>query len=103
MITVCQNCQARIQLDDAKMPPLPFSIKCPKCNNIVSLNGNSSPASQKSGLAMGNSPSTEHPRFERHKPAPAFELKGNAQAPESPLHPTSELAKILAELLEQRQ
>jgi predicted Zn finger-like uncharacterized protein len=102
MITACQNCQSRIQLDDAKVPPLPFSIKCPKCGSIVSFSA-ASPASQKSGLAMGASPSTEHPRFERQKPAPAFELKGNSQTTELPINPASELAKVLAELLEQRQ
>jgi predicted Zn finger-like uncharacterized protein len=102
MIMVCQNCQARIQLDDTKVPPLPFSIKCPKCNSIIGSNGHS-PASQKSGVALGGSPSTDHPRFERAKPAPAFEMKATSQPAAMPGNANSELVRALAEMLEQRQ
>ena len=101
MIIVCQNCQARIQLDDAKVPPLPFNVKCPKCNTVTGSNGHS-PASQKSGVALGGSPSTDHPRFERQKPAPAFELKNTAPAPTNVANGNSELVRALAELLDQR-
>jgi predicted Zn finger-like uncharacterized protein len=102
MIIVCQNCQSRIQLDDAKLPSLPFSVKCPKCNSVVGSN-HSSPASLKSGLSLGGSPSTDHPRFERHTPAPAFELKGVSRSPEAPAQTSSELVRALTELLDQRQ
>jgi predicted Zn finger-like uncharacterized protein len=35
----CPQCQARIQIDDAKVPDRPFSVKCPKCASVVKLPG----------------------------------------------------------------
>ena len=102
MILVCQNCQARIQLDDTKLPPLPFSVKCPKCNSIIGSNG-TSPASQKSGVALGGSPSTDHRKAERHKPAPPYELKSSPQSADSPAQKSSDLVNALAQLLDQQQ
>jgi predicted Zn finger-like uncharacterized protein len=102
MIIVCQNCQARIQLDDTKVPPLPFSIKCPKCSSIIGSNG-SSPASQKSGVALGGSPSTDHRRLERHNPAPAYELKSGSNSTETASQKSTELVHALAQLLDQQK
>src|SRR2546423_12620708 len=35
MIVNCPNCTTRLQLDDAKVPSRPFSVRCPKCQQIV--------------------------------------------------------------------
>ncbi len=64
MIIVCQKCSTRLQIDDEKSPQRPFNVRCPKCNNTVSA-GPSSPATEQSALAVGGSPSTDHPRFEQ--------------------------------------
>src|SRR4051794_24702106 len=64
MIIVCQKCSTRLQIDDEKSPQRPFNVRCPKCNNTVS-SGPASPATEQSALAMGGSPSTDHPRFEQ--------------------------------------
>ncbi|HSE22850.1 MAG TPA: zinc-ribbon domain-containing protein [Pyrinomonadaceae bacterium] len=69
-IIVCQNCAARLQFDEEKAPSRNVSLRCPKCNNTVSATS-SSPASEQS--AMGASPSTEHPRYDRPT-AQAFQL-----------------------------
>ena len=63
MIIVCPKCAARLQIDDEKSPNRPFNVRCPKCNSTVS-SGQGSPATEQSALAVGGSPSTEHPRFE---------------------------------------
>lgn len=63
MIIVCQKCSTRLQIDDEKSPNRPFNVRCPKCNNTISA-GPPSPATEQSALAIGGSPSTEHPRFE---------------------------------------
>jgi len=63
MIIVCQKCTTRLQIDDEKSPQRPFNVRCPKCNNTVS-SGPASPATEQSALAIGGSPSTDHPRFE---------------------------------------
>jgi predicted Zn finger-like uncharacterized protein len=82
MTIVCQNCSTRLQLDDDKMPSGSFSVRCPKCNKTV----NSTPAnrlSEQSALAVGGSPSTEHPRYEQPT-APAYRLSNVNRVKEIP-------------------
>ena len=64
MIIVCQRCSTRLQVDDEKSPQRPFNVRCPKCNSTVS-SGPANPATEQSALAVGGSPSTDHPRFEQ--------------------------------------
>src|ERR1041385_954969 len=64
MIIVCTKCSARLQVDDEKSPHRPFNVRCPKCNSTIS-SGPASPATEQSALAVGGSPSTDHPRFEQ--------------------------------------
>jgi predicted Zn finger-like uncharacterized protein len=65
MIIVCQKCATRLQVDEEKSPARPFNVRCPKCNATVS-SGVASPATEHGALAVGGSPSTEHPRFEQN-------------------------------------
>lgn len=65
MIIICQKCATRLQVDEEKSPTRPFNVRCPKCNATVS-SGGASPASEHGALAVGGSPSTEHPRFEQN-------------------------------------
>ena len=65
MVLVCQKCATRLQVDEEKTPARPFNVRCPKCNATVS-SGVASPASEHGALAVGGSPSTEHPRFEQN-------------------------------------
>ena len=74
MIIVCPSCSSRLQIDEAKAPARPVSIRCPKCNGTVNM-GTGSPASEQSALAVGTSPATGDPRFEEAAPAPLFELE----------------------------
>jgi predicted Zn finger-like uncharacterized protein len=64
MIIVCPKCATRLQIDDEKSPNRPFNVRCPKCSSTVS-SGPASPATEQSALAVGGSPSTDHPRFEQ--------------------------------------
>ena len=102
MIIVCPNCSSRIQIDDAKVPAGSFSVRCPKCTATINSSA-SSPAIQKSALSIGGSPSTDHPRFERPKPAPAFEPQVDLRTEESGTALTLDLARALAELLDQNR
>jgi predicted Zn finger-like uncharacterized protein len=82
MIIVCQKCSTRLQIDDEKSPQRPFNVRCPKCNNTVS-SGPASPATEQSALALGGSPSTDHPRFEQsgaraYQPATASTINETA-------------------------
>jgi predicted Zn finger-like uncharacterized protein len=40
----CPNCQNRIVIDDAKVPDRAFSVKCPKCQNVVKFPGKAAAA-----------------------------------------------------------
>src|SRR4030095_14940970 len=102
MVIVCQNCSSRIQIEDAKVPAGSFSVKCPKCNNTINATGSNLPA-HKSALCVGGSPSTEHPRFERPKPAPAFEPNGPSAPAQNEVPANNDLIRALAEALNQNR
>jgi predicted Zn finger-like uncharacterized protein len=36
---LCPQCSQRIVIDDAKVPDRPFSVKCPKCQGVVTVAG----------------------------------------------------------------
>jgi len=35
MVLICPKCEARLQLDEAKAPSRPFTVRCPKCQTSV--------------------------------------------------------------------
>jgi len=37
MILACPQCAARLQLDDARVPARPFTVRCPKCQQTVGV------------------------------------------------------------------
>jgi predicted Zn finger-like uncharacterized protein len=77
MIVVCTHCSMRLQLDDAKIPARAFTVRCPKCQNIL----NAQPPKNESingALANGHSPATEHPRLDK-SPAPGFTLEASVE------------------------
>jgi predicted Zn finger-like uncharacterized protein len=96
MIIVCQNCSTRLQVDEEKSPARPFTIRCPKCNSTVN-SGPPSPASEKSALTVGGSPSTGDPRLDQPTPAPAYPL--DTQAVQEKTTSTEEVIRLLADLL----
>lgn len=96
MILVCPKCATRLQVDEEKMPARPFNVRCPKCNSTVN-SGVASPASEHSALAVGGSPSTDHPRFEpntarAYEPAAKINHTTDASA-------TEESVRMLMDLL----
>ena len=101
MIIVCPKCSTRLQVDQEKSPNRPFNVRCPKCNATISsgASGGASPALEQSALAVGGSPSTDHPRFEQNT-ARAYE---SPTKPGSPVEAGSsnEALQMLAELLSQ--
>src|SRR4030095_1416656 len=97
MIIVCQKCDSRLQVDDARVPSRPFVIRCPKCHS--SMDSGLSSAALEQTAAKG-SPSTEDPRFEQPNPAPLFELQ--ERVPEPPQAVSADrLAELLSGLINQ--
>jgi CheY-like chemotaxis protein len=100
MIVVCPKCSSQIQVSgpDSERPS---SIRCPKCKTTLKP-ATVSPASEKSALAVSQSPSTEQHRFKARVPAPLFELEknGSFEAP-SPAVPVDDVSQLLVNLLRQ--
>src|SRR4029450_13852062 len=97
MIIVCQKCDSRLQVDDAKVPSRPFVIRCPKCHSSVD---SGLPSAALEQTAVSGFPPTDDPRFEQPNPAPLFELQG--QAPEPPPGVSADrLAELLSGLISQ--
>ncbi len=96
MILVCRKCATRLQVDEEKSPARPFNVRCPKCNSTVS-SGVASPASEHGALAVGGSPSTDHPRFEPNT-ARAYEPATKTNVTEAAAIP-EDTARALLELL----
>lgn len=61
----------RLQVDDAKIPARSFTLRCPKCQNIVHADPPLS-SHHENALIQGSSPASNHPRFE--SPAPPYQL-----------------------------
>jgi predicted Zn finger-like uncharacterized protein len=49
----CPQCSTRIQVDDTKVPDRPFKVRCPKCQNVLTLPGRAAdaPATEGPGSA----------------------------------------------------
>ncbi|HEX6624764.1 MAG TPA: zinc-ribbon domain-containing protein [Pyrinomonadaceae bacterium] len=71
MIVTCHNCATRLQLDDAKVPSRPFTVRCPKCAQTV----NAQPtAGERQGSALavvGDLPASTRAQQQMTTPAPA--------------------------------
>src|ERR1700716_3670831 len=76
MVLICPKCEARLQLDEAKAPSRPFTVRCPKCQ--TSVNAQSAPAMpDEPGASEALSspeaePALSHSPFERPATAPLF-------------------------------
>lgn len=80
MIVTCPNCTTRLQLDGAKVPARPFSLRCPKCQQIVNAQPPAQAAPQRDALAaVGDVPSSSKPQQEMAAATPA-PLLGEVQA-----------------------
>ncbi len=60
MIIRCDNCSVSLQLDEGKIPTQNFTVRCPRCQNLIRV--------QKSAKG-GGSPTVQ--QLEANKPAPA--------------------------------
>jgi len=97
MIIVCQKCDSRLQVDEARVPSRPFVIRCPKCHSSVNSD---LPSATQEQTAVSSSPSSYDPSFEQPNPAPLFELQ--EQAPEPPPGVSADrLAELLSGLINQ--
>lgn len=95
----------RLQLDDAKVPTRAFTVRCPKCQNVINAQPPTSEAAH-SALANGQSPATAHPRLDK-SPAPVFkpdaiehETTSSAQPQEAASGSANDLLRLLTTLIQ---
>lgn len=105
MIVVCSQCTTRLQLDDAKIPSRPFTVRCPKCQSIIQGQPPTTTNGQQSALSIGDAPALENTRYNPPMAAPAFrptessdsnDVQAYGSAPSEP----NELVRLLVELLQ---
>ncbi|MBV8856562.1 MAG: zinc-ribbon domain-containing protein [Acidobacteria bacterium] len=97
MIVTCPNCTTKLQLDGAKVPSRPFSVRCPKCQQIVNAQppAPAAPQQRDALAAVGDVPPSAKPQQETAAAAPA-PLVGEMQAsPEG----HEDVLRLLASLL----
>ena len=103
MVIICQQCSARLQLDDTKIPARSFTVRCPKCQHMI----NAQPPAQgdeQGALGLSDSATgTSHSRFDRPRPAPAYKLDEEADADAATNGATAgadDAAQLLASILQ---
>jgi predicted Zn finger-like uncharacterized protein len=98
MIIVCQKCDSRLQVDEAKVPARPFVVRCPKCNSSIESGMPTPTAPTDPPMVNDAGSQPENANFEQPNPAPLFQAEGkpNAVGPENSLEKLSELLAGLA-------
>ena len=105
MVLICPKCEARLQLDEAKAPSRPFTVRCPKCQTSV----NAQPATATAGesdvpdvvTSPEVTPVSSRSPFERPTTAPLFRTHNddsNASAAAG-APGLNDIAKLLADAL----
>ncbi|MDQ3653370.1 MAG: zinc-ribbon domain-containing protein [Acidobacteriota bacterium] len=82
MNVTCQNCTTRLQLDDAKIPAHPFTVRCPKCQQVI--NAQPPPAASHPPQAVSSPPPpppTEQVSAPVNRPAPNPHVAAPPAAP----------------------
>jgi predicted Zn finger-like uncharacterized protein len=98
MIVTCPNCTTRLQLDAAKVPARPFSVRCPKCQQIVNAQPPAQEAQRDAVAAVGDVPASARPRQDM-APAVAAPLVNDAAAAPPQAESNEDVLRLLASLL----
>jgi predicted Zn finger-like uncharacterized protein len=107
MVLICPKCEARLQLDEAKAPSRPFTVRCPKCQTTVNAQSATAPPDE-SGIpdalsSLETAPALGRSPFERPVTAPLFRT-GNDESISTPdggaaAPGLNDIAKLLADAL----
>jgi predicted Zn finger-like uncharacterized protein len=99
MIVTCPNCTTRLQLDDAKVPARAFSVRCPKCQQIINAQPPAPPAQRDAVAAgAGGMPVSTRAQAEAAVAPPAPVLRGESAA--AGQNAESEVVRLLTALLQ---
>jgi predicted Zn finger-like uncharacterized protein len=95
MIVTCSNCTTRLQLDAAKVPSRPFSVRCPKCQQIVNVQPSAPPAQRDAMAAVGNIPASTRSQQEASATTHIPVMREEAAPPDA----QEEVLRLLASIL----
>jgi predicted Zn finger-like uncharacterized protein len=104
MIVTCPSCTTRLQLDNAKIPTRPFSVRCPKCEQIINAQPPPQPSQKDALAAVGDLPVSSRAQQEMSVTrAPVVSGDGQELAPAAPASAQGsaegELVRLLSALL----
>ncbi|MDQ1558447.1 MAG: hypothetical protein QOD32_1507 [Pyrinomonadaceae bacterium] len=103
MVIICQQCSARLQLDDTKIPARSFTVRCPKCQHMINAQPPVQVSEQGAIGLTSSAASVGNSRFERPRPAPAYKLDEEAEgdrAPSGAPADKDDVAQLLTSLLQ---
>ncbi|MDT7688085.1 MAG: hypothetical protein QOE46_844 [Acidobacteriota bacterium] len=95
MIVTCPNCTTRLQLDAAKVPSRPFSVRCPKCHQIVNAQPPAQSAQRDAIAAVGDVPASTRSQHEMSATTHVPLLREEAAPPDA----QEDVLRLLASLL----
>jgi len=106
MVLICSKCEARLQLDEAKAPSRPFTVRCPKCQDTINVQPPASSGAtivEEGHLKQASSASADQAAFKRPASAPPFKVQiedSNVASPDPASAPgLNDVAKLLAAAL----
>jgi ActR/RegA family two-component response regulator len=105
MVLICSKCEARLQLDEAKAPSRPFTVRCPKCQGAINVQppASSDAATAEEGQLQHGSPAiADRAAFERPASAPPFKVQiedSNVTSNPVSADGLNDVAKLLAAAL----
>jgi predicted Zn finger-like uncharacterized protein len=107
MLVICSNCEARLQLDESKLPSHAVKVRCPKCQAAINVK---SPVLEAETNTMSlpaemTPPSPVISPFERPTVAAPFKAPepANASSDQDGSGSTNELVRLLADALRQNE
>jgi len=108
MLVICSNCEARLQLDESKIPSQTFKVRCPKCQAGIDVRppAGSAGADAVALPADMTPPSPQVSPFQRPIVAAPFkpaEKTNTEVANQGESMSSSEVAKLLAAALRQSE
>jgi predicted Zn finger-like uncharacterized protein len=103
MIVTCPNCTTRLQLDEAKVPARPFSVRCPKCQQIVNAQPPAASPQPDALAAVAGLPASNRAQQQEASAGAAHVLReepaGEASQPPRAGAEEGEVLRLLASLL----
>lgn len=109
MIVICSNCEARLQLDENKLPSQAFKVRCPKCQASIEVKSTSiADTDAQDPMSSSAETNPDSPRTSFFEPPPTAALfkpfdTGKTAASDQNTPSSSDLARLLAEALLQNE